>query len=120
MTQPIKGIIKSIIGPVVNVEFPKGQTPNIKEALRIQSHNLILETQQQIGNNMVKTIALGATEGLPRGLEVIATGQPIQTPVGEETLGRIMNVLGEPIDNAGPINAKSIHRYTKTRQNLKT
>lgn len=122
MTQPIKGIIKSIIGPVVNVEFPKGQTPNIKEALRIQSHNLILETQQQIGNNMVKTIALGATEGLPRGLEVIATGQPIQTPVGEETLGRIMNVLGEPIDNAGPINAKkysSIHKDAPKLEDLK-
>jgi F-type H+-transporting ATPase subunit beta len=122
MTNLAKGIIKSIIGPVVNVEFPKGQTPNIREALRVESHNLILETQQQIGDNMVKTIALGATEGLPRGLEVIATGQPIQTPVGEETLGRIMNVLGEPIDNAGPINAKKhspIHKDAPKLEELK-
>ena len=119
-----RGIITSIKGPIINVEFAKGQTPNVKEALVVEQKegSLVLEVQQQVGDCTVKTIALGATEGLARGIEVAATGKPIQTPVGQETLGRIMNVLGEPIDNAGPINAKkheSIHKDAPKLEDLK-
>ena len=117
-----KGTIKSIIGPIVNVEFPRGSTPQIKEALVVDDVNLTLEVQQQTGDSTVKTIALGATEGLPRGLSVRATGEPIKVPVGNETLGRIMDVLGNPIDNAGPIGEQklsSIHKPAPKLEDLK-
>ncbi len=122
MSEQNIGTIKSIIGAVVVVEFPE-QTPDIKEALYVEKEDLMLEVQQQLGDFRVKTIALGPTEGLPRGSKVKATGEPIKTPVGPETLGRIMNVRGQPIDNAGPINAKKeapIHRDPPKLEELKS
>lgn len=109
----IQGKIVEIIGPVVDVEFPKNHVPRIYDALRVDEKNLILETQQQLGDGIVRTIAMGSTDGLKRGLSTTNTGHPITVPVGKETLGRIMNVLGEPIDEKGPIQASThlpIHR----------
>ena len=109
--RPIGRIIE-VIGAIVDVEFPRESVPQIYDALVVKENGLVLETQQQLGDGIVRTIAMGATEGLKRGLEVENTGAAIQVPVGEKTLGRIMNVLGEPIDEQGPINADRmpIHR----------
>lgn len=108
------GNITEIIGAVVDVEFPHNSVPKVYDALRIEEGDIVLtlEVQQQLGDGVVRTIAMGGTEGLKRGLNVKNTGAPIQVPVGEQTLGRIMNVLGEPIDMKGPINANKlpIHR----------
>ena len=107
------GTITEIIGAVVDVEFPRKTIPRIYDALQVIDNQLILEVQQQLGDGVVRTIAMGTTEGLKRGIAVINTERPIEVPVGEKTLGRIMNVLGDPIDEVGPINAKerlSIHR----------
>ena len=107
------GIIKQIIGAVIDVEFDKENIPNIYDALVVNDNNLVLETQQQLGDGVVRTVAMGTTEGLKRGLNVINTKAPISVPVGEGTLGRIMNVLGDPIDMKGDIDASSklpIHR----------
>ena len=101
-----KGKIVQIIGAVIDVEFDSGDVPRVHEALKVRDRAIVLEVQQQLGDNTVRTIAMGSTEGLKRELEVETTGSPIQVPVGEETLGRIMNVLGEPIDEAGPIDTK--------------
>ncbi|PMB54638.1 F0F1 ATP synthase subunit beta [Coxiella endosymbiont of Rhipicephalus microplus] len=109
----ITGIITEIIGAVVDVEFPRKAVPKIYDALQVNDNQLILEVQQQLGDGIVRTIAMGTTEGLRRGITVVNTGKPIKVPVGEKTLGRIMNVLGDPIDEAGPINAREylpIHR----------
>ena len=111
------GKVVEIIGAVIDVQFPRESIPNIYDALKIDDGNLTLEVQQQIGDGIVRTIAMGTTDGLKRGLNVINTGAPINVPVGDKTLGRIMNVLGEPIDNAGSINAKKtmpIHRAAPT------
>jgi F-type H+-transporting ATPase subunit beta len=102
-----------VIGAVVDVEFPAGQIPNIYDALVIDEAEITLEVQQQLGDGVVRTIAMGSSEGLKRGMDVTNTGAPISVPVGEKTLGRIMDVLGKPIDNAGPIGAEimmPIHR----------
>jgi F-type H+-transporting ATPase subunit beta len=102
-----------IIGAVVDVEFPRDAIPKIYDALRIEEANLTLEVQQQLGDGVVRTIAMGASEGLKRGMAVLNTGSPISVPVGKTTLGRIMNVLGEPLDNEGEVAAEhhwSIHR----------
>ncbi len=107
------GTIVQVIGAVVDVEFADGSIPKIYDALNVAEKETVLEVQQQIGDGVVRSIALGATEGLRRGLEVNNTGAAINVPVGEETLGRIMNVLGEPIDEKGPIGEKEtmpIHR----------
>ena len=107
------GQIIEVIGAVIDVEFDSGQAPKIYDALTVNETGLVLEVQQQLGDSIVRTIAMGGTEGLKRGLSVENTGGPIQVPVGKETLGRIMNVLGEPIDEAGPIGEKErlpIHR----------
>lgn len=107
------GTITAIIGAVVDVEFSRKAVPKIYDALQVIDNQLILEVQQQLGDGVVRTIAMGTTEGLRRGITVVNTGRPIEVPVGEKTLGRIMNVLGDPIDDAGPINAKDrfpIHR----------
>src|SRR5579872_7065326 len=106
------GKIVEVIGAVVDVEFPHDAVPKIYDALNVQSENLVLETQQQLGGGVVRTIAMGTTDGLRRGLEVINTEKPITVPVGKPTLGRIMNVLGEAIDEQGPIEGKTlpIHR----------
>jgi len=97
------GKVVQIIGAVVDAEFPQDQLPNIYDALRIEERDLTLEVQQQLGDGVVRAIAMGSSEGLSRGLPVSNTGGPITVPVGEKTLGRIMNVLGDPIDHAGPI-----------------
>jgi len=101
MTAGAQGRVTQIMGPIIDVEFPPAQLPDIFEALVLKqedSTELILEVQLHIGNREVRTIAMGSTEGLKRGLTVIATGSPIQVPVGEAALGRLFNVLGEPID----------------------
>ena len=101
------GKIKQIIGPVVDVEFPD-DLPAIMNALHINNNNsrIVLEVAQHLGENTVRSVAMSATDGLKRGTEVEDTGQPIQVPVGPETLGRITNVVGEPIDELGPIKTK--------------
>ncbi len=113
MTKEIQGKIVQIIGAVVDVEFPHHDVPKIYDALKVEKVNLVLEVQQQLGDGVVRTIAMGTTDGLQRGLTVINTGAPITIPVGKPTLGRIMNVLGEPIDEKGPIGTDQhlpIHR----------
>jgi len=107
------GKVVQVIGAVVDVEFPRDSIPKIYDALHIDSADLTLEVQQQLGDGVVRTIAMGASEGLKRGLTATNTGKPISVPVGLKTLGRIMDVLGRPIDEAGPIgNTESwpIHR----------
>ena len=106
------GKIVQIIGPVVDVKFADGAEPNIYDALLVKEKNLILEVEQLIGDNVARTIAMGITDGLSRGLEVENTNKPISVPVGTETLGRIMNVVGEVIDNKPEITSKKmpIHR----------
>ncbi len=107
------GKIVQIIGAVVDVEFSRDAMPGIFEALKMQTPELTLEVQQQLGDGVVRAIAMGSTDGLRRGMEVLATGNPILVPVGQATLGRIMNVLGTPIDEMGPVNADKlmpIHR----------
>ncbi len=106
-----EGKIVQCIGAVVDVRFPPGELPKVYDALKMG--DLTLEVQQQIGGGVVRTIVLGASDGLKRGMTVVNTGAPISVPVGEATLGRIMNVLGEPVDEAGPIKTdvrQSIHR----------
>jgi F-type H+/Na+-transporting ATPase subunit beta len=107
------GTVVQVIGPVVDVEFPRNSVPKINDALMQVDGNLVFEVQQQSGDGVVRTIAMGTTDGLKRGTRVQNTGKPIQVPVGTKTLGRIMDVLGHPIDDAGPIGAEehwSIHR----------
>ena len=111
------GKVVEIIGAVIDVQFPREAMPNIFDALLIEDGDLTLEVQQQIGDGIVRTIAMGTTDGLKRGLDVKNTGAPISVPVGDKTLGRIMNVLGQPVDNAGPIKAEKkmpIHRAAPT------
>ena len=97
------GLVIQIIGAVIDVEFEKNNIPNIYEALEIDEIGTVLEVQQQLGDGVVRAIAMGASEGLKRGLTVTRTNAPISVPVGEKTLGRIMDVLGNPIDERGPI-----------------
>ena len=107
------GRIVQIIGAVIDVEFSRDQVPNVYDALIVDDKGLTLEVQQQLGDGVVRTIAMGASEGVSRGLNVSNTKAPISVPVGTETLGRIMDVLGNPIDEKGPIGEKermSIHR----------
>lgn len=112
-----KGTIVQVIGAVIDVEFTGGTVPKIYDALTTDSTGLTLEVQQQLGDGIVRTIAMGSSEGISRGLSVTNTGQPIQVPVGEGTLGRVMDVLGNPIDEAGPIKHSekaSIHKAAPT------
>ncbi|NGX17554.1 F0F1 ATP synthase subunit beta [Wenzhouxiangella sp. XN24] len=107
------GNIVQVIGAVVDVKFPREHLPNVYEALKIDETGVTLEVQQQLGDGVVRCIAMGASEGLRRGLDVKSTGEPIQVPVGKATLGRIMDVLGQPIDEAGPVETDTympIHR----------
>ncbi|AEH45201.1 ATP synthase F1, beta subunit [Thermodesulfatator indicus DSM 15286] len=118
--EKIIGKVVQVMGPVVDVEFPPGKVPAILEALRVtnpviddREWNLVLEVAQHLGDNVVRTIAMDNTDGLYRGQEVWATGSPIRVPVGKPVLGRIMNVVGDPVDEAGPIQADNtlpIHR----------
>ena len=107
------GRIVSVIGAVIDVEFPREEVPEVYEALKVDEKGLTLEVQQQLGDGVVRTIAMGTSEGVSRGLAVTNTKEPIMVPVGEQTLGRIMDVLGEPVDEQGPINETErmpIHR----------
>ena len=114
------GKIAQVIGPVIDVEFPPGLLPKILNALTVtnpsisdKADNLVLEVAQHLGESMVRTVAMDSTDGCTRGMEVRDTGKPIMMPVGKETLGRILNVVGNPVDEAGPVNATKfapIHR----------
>ncbi|HIK06055.1 MAG TPA: F0F1 ATP synthase subunit beta [Trichormus sp. M33_DOE_039] len=124
------GYITQIIGPVVDVKFPGGKLPQIYNALTIkgtneagQEINLTIEVQQLLGDNQVRAVAMSSTDGLVRGLDVVDTGAPISVPVGKATLGRIFNVLGEPVDNRGPVNNEEtlpIHRSAPKLTDLET
>ena len=109
------GHVVQIIGTVVDVEFPPQELPDIYNGLTVEmeSGRIVLEAEQHIGNNWVRCLAMGATEGLQRGVEVVDTGQPIAVPVGRASLGRLFNVLGEPLDGLGDVAAEQmwpIHR----------
>lgn len=129
-TQMITGKIKQVIGAVVDVQFPKGKLPPVNTALTVtnpgiddREDNLILEVSQHTGDSTVRTISMDSTEGLVRGMVVKNTENPILIPVGKETLGRIMNVVGEPVDEAGPIKASQtfpIHRQPPTYEDQDT
>ncbi|MES2917872.1 MAG: F0F1 ATP synthase subunit beta, partial [Pseudomonadota bacterium] len=111
------GKIVQIIGAVIDVEFPRNSVPKVYDALTVDGKATTLEVQQQLGDGVVRTIAMGSTEGLRRGLAVSNTNAPISVPVGKATLGRIMNVLGNPEDEAGPIGEDvrwAIHRKAPT------
>ena len=120
-----KGKIVQVIGAVVDAEFPPGSTPEIYDALEVtyklsdsdQESRLVLETQQHLGENRVRTVAMSSTEGLVRGMDVTNTGAPISVPVGEKVLGRIFNVIGDTVDNKGPCGheeTRPIHRQPPT------
>jgi F-type H+-transporting ATPase subunit beta len=116
----VVGKIAQVIGPVVDIDFPPGQLPRILNALAVSNpsisadaDNLILEVAQHLGESTVRTVAMDSTDGLVRGMDARDTGEPIQMPVGNECLGRILNVVGRPVDEAGPVGAKKfapIHR----------
>ena len=111
------GKIVQIIGAVIDVEFPRESVPQVYDALNVEGKPIVLEVQQQLGDGIVRTIAMGSTEGLSRGLEVTNTNAAISVPVGKETLGRIMDVLGNPIDEKGDIGEQArmpIHRKAPT------
>ncbi|MGE3919913.1 MAG: F0F1 ATP synthase subunit beta, partial [Gammaproteobacteria bacterium] len=113
------GSVVEVIGAVVDVEFPRSEVPKVYDALVSKDKGITLEVQSQLGDGIVRTIAMGPTEGLPRKVEFTNTNEPITVPVGKETLGRIMDVLGNPIDEAGPIEAKQrlpIHRAAPSFQ----
>src|SRR5690554_3930919 len=112
-TAPNKGTIVQVIGAVVDVEFPRESIPKVYDALKLDDRELTLEVQQQLGDGVVRCIAMGSSEGLRRGLAVTNTGEPITVPVGAPTLGRIMDVLGTSIDGQGPVQSEErwpIHR----------
>src|SRR5262244_4661033 len=106
MANPV-GHVTQVIGAVVDVHF-EGHLPPILNALETknQGHRLVLEVAQHLGESTVRTVAMDTSEGLVRGQEVVDTGEPISVPVGEETLGRIINVVGDPVDEAGPVKTK--------------
>ena len=107
------GKVVQVIGAVIDVEFPRDSVPQVYDALTVAEKGLTLEVQQQLGDGVVRAIAMGPSEGVSRGLNVENTGAPISVPVGTETLGRIMDVLGNPIDERGPIGEQAraaIHR----------
>ena len=111
------GNVVQVIGAVVDVEFPRESIPRIYDALTLKDGELVFEVQQQLGDGVVRAIAMGSSEGLKRGLAVENTGAPINVPVGEKTLGRVLDVLGQPIDDAGPIGAsetRPIHAKAPT------
>ena len=110
------GVVTDIIGVVINAKFPEDQTPEIYNALEIplgDGKRLVAEVQQQLGGGVVKAVAMSSTDGMRRGVKAIDTGRPISVPVGPGTLGRVFDVLGDPIDGEGPVQAteyRPIHR----------
>lgn len=121
-----KGKISQIIGPVLDLEFEEGKLPAILNSIRIKREDgseLVTEVQQHLGENLVRTVAMDSTDGLVRGMEVIDTGEPISVPVGPETLGRLLNVTGDPIDGKGEVKAAKrypIHRPAPSLEELTT
>ncbi|MFZ9267482.1 MAG: F0F1 ATP synthase subunit beta, partial [Vulcanococcus sp.] len=125
-----KGIVRQVIGPVLDVEFPAGKLPKIYNALRMEGKNsagqnvaLTAEVQQLLGDHRVRAVAMSSTDGLVRGMEAVDTGASISVPVGEATLGRIFNVLGEPVDEQGPVSTTTtapIHREAPKLTDLET
>ncbi|MFN7727358.1 MAG: F0F1 ATP synthase subunit beta, partial [Rubrivivax sp.] len=116
-----QGKIVQCIGAVVDVEFPRNAMPKVYDALKLEGTALTLEVQQQLGDGVVRTIALGSSDGLRRGLMVTNTGAAITVPVGKATLGRIMDVLGSPIDERGPVDqalTAQIHRKAPSYDEL--
>ncbi len=120
------GRVARVIGPVVDVEFEEGKLPAIKNALLITNpaiddieDNLVVEVAQHLGNNMVRTIAMDTTDGLVRGMPVKDTGNPIMVPVGAEALGRVLNVVGRPVDGMGPVNAKTYYAHSPSGAGLR-
>ena len=126
MAKGAKGQVVQVIGTVVDIEFPPDELPFIYNALNVtmpDGSTLVVEVQQHLGNNWVRALAMDSTDGLPRGAEAVDTGDPINVPVGEVTLGRLMNVLGEPIDGLGEVKAQEhwpIHRPPPTLEELET
>jgi len=114
------GEVVQVIGVVVDVRFPPGQVPDIYNALKIEregADELVLEVAQHLGNNAVRTVAMSSTDGLKRGTKVVDTGKPITVPVGRPVLGRLVDVLGKPIDGKGPVVSDAyypIHRPAPT------
>ena len=109
------GTVVQVIGPVLDVKFADGQLPNLLNALEVDNNGttVVAEVAQHIGDNVARCIAMNSTDGLTRGTPALDTGSSISVPVGEKTLGRIFNLLGEPVDNAGPVEAEErweIHR----------
>ena len=121
-----KGKISQIIGPVLDLEFEEGKLPAILNSIRIKRQDgseLVTEVQQHLGENLVRTVAMDSTDGLVRGMEVIDTGEPISVPVGPETLGRLLNVTGDPIDGKGEVKTAKrypIHRPAPSLEELTT
>ena len=126
MAKGAKGQVVQVIGTVVDIEFPPDELPTIYNALNVtmpDGSRLVVEVQQHLGNNWVRALAMDTTDGLPRGAEALDTGEPITVPVGEACLGRLLNVLGEPIDNLGEVKADEhwpIHRPPPTLDELET
>src|SRR5450631_1175355 len=113
-TAGVVGTVVQIAGPAIDCQFPEGQIPEVRTAIRIISEgfdvpnpiDIICETQQHIGEGRIRTIAMQPTEGLVRGMKAISLGGPISVPVGPETLGRVLNVLGQPVDAMGPVHTE--------------
>src|SRR5690348_6919823 len=131
MSQENKGKVMEVIGPVVVAAFEEAELPPIYNALRVVSDgfdvphpiNVVVEVEQHLGEGRVKCVAMAPTDGMVRGMTVVDTGKPIMTPVGKATLGRVMNVIGEPVDNLGPINAETtfpIHRHAPALEDQNT
>ena len=120
ITAEKEGLITQVIGPVIDVEFKSGILPDIKDSIEIivdDNNKIIAEVQQHLGENRIRSVAMSSTDGIKRGMKVINTGEPIKIPVGKNILGRILNVLGEPVDNAGAIETDTylpIHRQSPT------
>src|SRR5580704_11504837 len=111
-TQMSEGKIVQCIGAVIDIQFPREHMPRIYDALTLAEEGGTFEVEQQLGDGVVRTIAMGSSDGLRRGMKVRSTGAPISVPVGPATLGRVMDVLGRPIDERGPVNSderRSIH-----------
>jgi F-type H+-transporting ATPase subunit beta len=117
------GHVVQVAGPAIDCQFPEGQIPEVYTAIRITSEgfdvptpiDIVCETEQHIGEGRIRTIAMQPTEGLVRGMKAISLGGPISVPVGKQTLGRVLNVLGEPVDNMGPVNTEKRYRNVRDR-----
>src|SRR5580658_9698728 len=127
----VVGTVVQIAGPAIDCQFPEGEIPEVHTAIRIVSDgfdvpqpiDIICETEQHIGEGRIRTIAMQPTEGLVRGMKAISLGGPITVPVGRETLGRVLNVLGQPVDQMGPVNATKrypIHRQAPSFEDQST